>query len=393
MHGKYLNRKLHKDIVDYLGAFPIVAILGARQVGKSTLAKMISLEFDNYLYLDLEKPSDFRKLSEPEIFFEAHSDKLVCLDEIQRVPDLFSVLRGVVDQNDRNGQFLILGSASRDLIRQSSETLAGRIIYLELTPFLFSEVMGVDSEKGELMRKYWLRGGFPRSFLARDEKFSFVWRENFISAFLERDIPQFDFNIPAKTLHRLWKMCAHNHGQLLNSSKLGEAIGVSHTTIRSYIDLLSQTFMLRVLFPLETNVKKRLVKSPKVYIRNCGILHALLEIKTFDDLLGHPVYGLSWEGMAMENIITELSDWNFAFYRTSAGAEMDLVMMKGRRRVGVEFKASFSPQVSRGFWNAIDDLELEEVWIISPVAEQYSIRKGVKVAPLDYFISTIERKL
>jgi len=392
MQGKYLERKLRKDLIGYVNNFPVVAILGTRQVGKSTLAKMISSEFDNYLYLDLEKPSDFRKVSEPELFFGAHSDKLICLDEIQRVIDLFPVMRSVVDENNRNGQFLILGSASLDLIRQSSETLAGRIVHLELTPFLFSEVKNFDNNKEDLLRKYWVRGGFPRSFLARNGRFSVIWRENFVNTFLERDVPQLNFRIPAETLRRLWKMCAHNHGQLLNASKLGEAIGVSHTTIRSYIDLLSQTFMLRVISPLEVNVKKRLIKSPKVYIRDSGILHTLLEIDTFDDLMGHPIYGLSWEGMAMENILSELPDWSAGFYRTSAGAELDLVITKGRRRIGVEFKASVSPQVSKGFWNAINDLGLEEIWIVAPVKEEYPIKENVKISPLDNFISRVTQR-
>ena len=386
MSSKYLKRKLHKELIDCLNNFPAVAILGPRQAGKSTLAKMISNNFNNYLYLDLEKPSDLRKLSEPELFFDINKNKLICLDEIQRKPDLFSILRSVIDENRRNGQFLILGSASRDLIRQSSESLAGRIIYLELPPFLFSEIIQTEQDKKNLLRKFWLRGGFPRSFLAKNDKLSNIWRSNFERTFLERDIPQLGIHIPAETLRRLWKMCAHNHGQILNYSSLGKSLGLSHTTIHSYLDLLSQTFMVRILPPLEINLKKRLVKSPKIFIRDSGILHSLLEIESFDDLLGHPNYGASWEGMAMENIIAALLYWNIAFFRTSGGAELDLVITKGRKRIGIEFKASPAPKVSRGFWNAISDLQLQEAWIIAQVDEAYPIKKNVFIASLENFL-------
>lgn len=386
MQGKYIKRKLHEEIKESLLNFPAVAILGPRQAGKSTLAKKIVAELDDCIYLDLEKPSDLSKLTESELFFRFHREELICLDEIQRKPDIFPVLRSIIDENDRNGQFLILGSASRDLIKQSSETLAGRIAYLELTPFLFSEISQLAPDKEKLLQQSWLRGGFPRSYLAGSDKASVNWRENFVRTFLERDIPQLGFHIPAETLQRLWKMCAHNHGQLFNASKLGESIGVSHTSIRSYIDLLAQTFMIRVLPPLEANLKKRLIKSPKIFIRDSGILHALLEIETFDDLFGHPVYGASWEGMAMENILSILPNWNAGFYRTSSGVELDLVLTKGRRRLGIEFKSSLAPRVTRGFWSALNDLELNEAWIIAPVRDEYPIKENIMVSSLEAFI-------
>ncbi len=387
MQGKYIKRQLHGKALEYLAAFPAVAILGPRQAGKSTLARKIVEEVGNSVYLDLEKPSDLRKLSEPELFFKIQKDKLVCLDEIQRAADLFKVLRSIIDETARNGQFLILGSASRDLIRQSSESLAGRIAYLELVPFNFSDIKETARNSLDLL---WMRGGFPRSILANDDRLSFVWRENFIRTFLERDIPQLGFQTPAESISRLWQMCAHSHGQLLNASRLGESMGVSHTTIRAYLDLLKQTFMIRLLTPFETNLKKRLIKSPKIYIRDSGILHALLEIESLDQLIGHPVYGASWEGFALENILSHLPDWTASFYRTSAGTELDLVLSKGQKNIGVEFKASSSPQLSKGFWNAVADLKLDEIWVIAPLDDTYPIENNVQVSGLSGFIEYIQ---
>ncbi len=386
MQGKLLSRNLQTEVLDCLRDFPAVAILGPRQCGKSTLAHIIIAKATESLYLDLEKPSDLKKISEPELFFALYRNKLICLDEIQRVPELFTVLRSIIDERGTNGQFLILGSASRYLIQQSSETLAGRIAYLELTPFLLSETATDDKSIESNLYTYWLRGGFPRSYLAGSNQSSARWRHNFTRTFLERDIRQFGFQIPSETLMRLWKMCAHSHGQLLNSSKLGESIGVSHTTFRSYLDLLSQTFMLRVLPPFVANLKKRLVKSPKLFIRDTGILHELLDIETHDDLMGHPVFGASWEGLVIENILDEFCGWNAGFYRTSAGAELDLVLEKGKRRIGIECKASAAPQVSKGFWNALDDLQIREAYIIALVKEPYPIHKQVTVMPLPYFL-------
>ncbi len=263
---EFVQRKLYARINRLLQDFPAVAILGPRQCGKTTLALEIARKTEPSIYVDLERPSDARKLRDPELYFRQYQDRLACLDEIHRQPDLFPLLRGVIDEHRRNGRFLILGSASRDLIRQSSETLAGRIAYLELTPFLLSEAAGHSPTDPSVAQTLWLRGGFPDSYLARDTAASLEWRENFIRTFLERDIPQLGFNIPAETLRRLWRMLAHSHGQQLNSSRLGEAIGVSHTTIRSYLDLLSQTFMIRLLQPQHANLKKRLVKSPKVSV-------------------------------------------------------------------------------------------------------------------------------
>lgn len=375
----YLKRIITPKIKQKLKNMPGVVILGPRQCGKSTLAKTIISEIGTAVYLDLERPSDVSKLRDPEAFFNLNGDKLVCLDEIQRIPELFPVLRSVMDENKRNGQYIILGSASPDLIKQSSETLAGRISYFELTPFLLNEV----SEEHHLntLRRLWLRGGFPRSYLAVNEKESFEWRLDFIRTFLERDIPQLGFRTPAKTIERFWRICAHLHGQLLNSSKLGESMGVSHHTVKSYVDMLEQSFVLRVLRPYESNLKKRLIKSPKIYIRDSGILHALLGLDNQNDLLGHPVYGASWEGFVIETILSLLPHWKASFYRTSSGSEIDLILEKGNKRVAIECKGATSPSLNRGFWNAVSEIAFQEVWIIAPVKEAYPIEKGIMVAP------------
>ena len=356
---------------------PAVALLGPRQVGKSTLARQLIKTFRNAIYLDLERPADLNKLRDPEAYFALHADKLICLDEIQRTPELFPILRSVIDERERNGQFLVLGSASPELIKQSSESLAGRISYIELTPLILKE-LGASS-----LRALWLRGGFPRSYLAPDDKTSFEWRLDFIRTFLERDLPQLGFSLSAKVIERFWRLCAHSHGQLLNQSKLGSSLGVSHHTIRSYIDLLEQTFVLRALPPYEANLKKRLVKSPKIYVRDSGLLHALLGLETQDDLFSHPCYGSSWEGFAIENILSLLPDWRASFYRTSSGSEIDLILERGQRRVAIECKASTSPEVGRGFWNALKDLEIEEAWIVAPVSESYPLGKGVTVVSIN----------
>ncbi len=383
----YIKRIITTNIEQKLENMPGVVILGPRQCGKSTLAKAIISEIGGAVYLDLERPSDVSKLRDPEAFFSLNNDKLICLDEIQRVPELFPVLRSVMDENRKNGQFIILGSASPDLIKQSSETLAGRISYFELTPFVLIEVS--EDHHLKTLRKLWLRGGFPRSYLAPNEKESIEWRLDFIRTFLERDIPQLGFRTPAKTIERFWRICAHLHGQLLNSSKLGESMGVSHHTVRSYIDMLEQSFVLRVLRPYESNLKKRLIKSPKIYIRDSGILHALLSIENHNDLLGHPVYGASWEGFVIENILSLLPNWTASFYRTSSGSEIDLILEKGKRRIAVECKVSTSPGLNRGFWNAMNDLKFEEAWVIAPVKETYPAERGVMVASLQKFIDQL----
>lgn len=377
MQDIYIPRSLENDVRRGLEEFPAVAVLGPRQCGKSTLARHVIESFPKSIYLDLERPSDARKLSDPELFLDHYNDRLICLDEIQRLPEIFTVLRSMIDERRRPGQFLILGSASGDLLRQSSESLAGRIAYLELTPFSICEIH--DRAPNSL----WLRGGFPSGLLTEDDQASFRWRQNFVRTFLERDIPQLGIRISADSIERLWRMCAHYHGQLLNLSAIGSSLGITHHTARSYIDLLSKTFMLRVLPPFEANSKKRLVKSPKIYIRDSGLLHTLLGIREYEDLLAHPVFGGSWEGFVIENILTCLSDWRPSFYRTSAGAEVDLVIERGRHRIAIECKASSSPEVTKGFWYALDDIHPDEAWIVAPVKDAYLLKEGVTVISLE----------
>lgn len=362
-----------------------MAILGPRQCGKTTLAHQLVKAVEDVLYLDLERPSDLARLSDPEALFAANPDALICIDEIQRVPELFPVMRVAIDLDRRPGRFLILGSASRDLIRQSSETLAGRIRYLELTPFLSGEVA-----KEEGLGRYWLRGGFPLSWLASDDEASFEWRLDFIRDFLERDIPMLQPRIPPERVRRLWTMLAHLHGQLLNMASLSSALGVSGPTIRNYIDLLEGAFMVRRLPPYAANLKKRLVKSPKMYLRDSGILHTLLNINDRNTLLGHPVYGVSWEGFCLENILARCRRTvQASFFRTVRGAEVDLVLEQGDIKVAVEFKVSAAAKPQRGFWTVLKDLEIRRSWIIAPIKESYPLH-GAQVSSIQDFIEAPE---
>lgn len=378
----YITRHIESTINQYLDIFPIVAILGPRQCGKSTLIKKMAETWRNTLFLDLQNQDDLNKLRQPTLFFSNNSTHRICLDEIQLVPALFSVLRSEVDQNRKNGRFVLLGSASRELVQKTSESLAGRIGFINLTPFIINEL---ENQPNFTIEKYWLRGGFPDSYLAKNDENSNIWRENFIRTFIERDIPQLGFQIPALQLRRFLTMCAHNQGQILNSSKLGDAMGLTHPTIRRYIDLLEQTFILRTLPAYETNVKKRLIKSPKLYIRDCGLLHRLLSIDTFNALLGHPVIGNSWEGMTIENILSNVTDWNCYFYRSSNGDELDLILEKGEKRIAIECKASTAPKLTKGFWNGLEVVKPQKSFIVSPVQDRYFINENVMVCnPLDF---------
>ncbi|MGD8717122.1 MAG: ATP-binding protein, partial [Desulfobacterales bacterium] len=368
---KYIKRRIGKNLRQSLHSSPVTALLGPRQCGKSTLARHVVAGRADTVYLDLERPSDLRKLEDAEFFFHTQKDKLVCIDEVQMGPELFPIIRVAVDDARRPGQFLILGSASQDLIRQSSETLAGRIHFLELTPFTYDELFDDNQEKYEDPVFAWVRGGFPEAILAKSDSHSFEWRIDFIRTFLERDIPQFGFRIPAITMRRFWTMLAHYHGQILNASKFGQALGVRHPTISKYLDIMEQTFMVRILPPLMANIKKRLVKTPKVYLRDTGILHALLEIEDTEDLLGHPIAGASWEGWCMEQILGVMPDWRASFYRTSSGEEIDLIVERGRKRLAFEFKASMSPKLSRGFPDTLTVLQPDHTWIVAPVSKPY----------------------
>lgn len=380
----FIQRKIEDTIKQYLKIFPVVAVLGPRQCGKSTLVKKLSQNWGASLFLDLQYDMDLSKLDQPSFFFESNADKIICLDEIQLVPQLFSVLRSVVDKNRENGKFVLLGSASRDLIQQTSESLAGRIGLVNLSPFTINELDQLD---GFSLHTFWLRGGFPDSYLSENDNFSSIWRDNFIRTFIERDIPQLGFQIPALQLKRLLVMCAHNQGQLVNYSKLGESLGLTHPTIRRYIDLLEQTFILRTVLPFEVNVKKRLVKSPKVFVRDSGLLHQLLVISDFNSLLGNPVFGSSWEGVVVENIIVNMPDWNYYFYRTATGDELDLILEKGNQRIAIECKASTAPKLTKGFYRAMEVVKPQQTFVIIPTQVSYEIIPNVTVCGLSEFLN------
>ncbi|TRX20924.1 ATP-binding protein [Flavobacterium franklandianum] len=383
MHD-FIQRTIEDTIKQYLKIFPVVAVLGPRQCGKSTLVKRLCQNWGDSLFLDLQYDIDLSKLDQPSFFFESNADKIICLDEIQLVPQLFSVLRSVVDRNRQNGKFILLGSASRDLIQQTSESLAGRIGLVYLAPFTINELNQLE---GFCLNTFWLRGGFPDSYLSDNDGFSEIWRTNFIKTFIERDIPQLGFQIPALQLKRLLVMCAHNQGQLINYSKLGESLGLTHPTIRRYIDLLEQTFILRTVLPYETNVKKRLVKSPKVFVRDSGLLHQLLSIPDFNSLLGNPVFGSSWEGVVVENIIVNKPDWNYYFYRTATGDEMDLILEKGNQRIAIECKASTAPKLTKGFYRALEVIKPQKTYVIIPAPVSYEIAPNVTVCGLSEFLN------
>ena len=372
MHG-YVKRVAEKELHRALARSPAVAILGPRQCGKSTMAKKV-LESVSAVYLDLQDRVDRNKLSEPELFFDRHRDKLICLDEIQLLPDFFAVLRSEIDRDRAPGRFLILGSASRDLIRQSTESLAGRIAYLDLTPFLLDEISEVST-----WQDLWLRGGFPESVLAENDQDSFDWRLDFIRTFMERDIPNLGFHIPVPVIERLWLLLAHYHGQTANYHKLAASADISIPTLKKYLSILEQTYMVRLLPPATPNLKKRLVKSPKIYLRDSGILHTLLNIEEYDYLLANPVAGASWESFVIENIIARYPRWQPSFLRTSNGAEVDLLLERGGRRHLFECKLSKAPKPSRGFYELVTCMQPESAWVIAPVDEPYEIKKNILI--------------
>lgn len=376
----YIDRQVAAEIQQSLEYNPVTALIGPRQCGKSTLARHVLQGRSDALFLDLELPSDLRKLADPEYFLGEYASKLICIDEVQLKPELFPLLRVLVDRDRRPGRFLILGSASRDLIRQGAETLAGRIHYVELTPFTWVELQNSPDESLWDFKRLWWRGGFPPAFLADTETQSATWRRDLIQDYLSRDIPSFGFAIPMSAMGRFWKMLAHYHGGLLNASKLGQSLDVSHNTVQKYLDILEQTFMVRILRPLEINLKKRLVKSPKIYIRDSGILHTLLEVENMVELYGHPVFGTSWEGWCIEQLITKLPLWQPFFYRTAAGEEIDLVLTKGRQRLAFEIKASLSPHLSKGFPETLKALMPDHTWVVCPMTGPgYPIHSGVRV--------------
>ncbi len=383
-----IERQLLPRIREALGYSPAVALLGPRQCGKTTLAWALNPQ-QPALYLDLESEQDRAKLAEPELYLAAHQDKLVILDEIHRAPGLFPVLRGLIDAARRAGRksglFLLLGSASLDLLKQSGETLAGRIAYLELGPFNCLE------NTGQAQDALWLRGGFPESLLAPNDRISLRWRQDFIRSYLERDIPLLGPRIAAESLRRLWQMLAFHQGGLLNVAQFARNLGVDAKTAGSYIDLLVDLLLVRRLPPWHANIGKRLVKSPKIYVRDSGIVHALLNIPDQETLLAHPVIGQSWECFIIENLLlTAPEDTQAYFYRTSGGAEIDLLLQLPNGQCwAIEIKRSLKPRVERGFHAACEDLNPDRKYLVYPGQESYALAHGIQVVSL----STLAQEL
>ena len=395
-----LPRNLLATALDRLSYYPGVVLLGPRQVGKTTLAKAIAAHYPGSIFLDMERAADRAQLQGAEAFFAAHRNQLVVLDEVQAMPDIFEALRPEIDAQRSAGRFLLLGSASGKLLRQSAESLAGRVSYLELQPLLANELVAsvelmpdgspqiarqATSDAGLLaLQRLLLRGGFPLAFTASSDSRSMQWRQDMIQTFLQRDLPQLGITIPAATLHRVWRMLAHNHGQVFNAAQIGQALGgVSHTTIGRYLDLFVDAMMLRRLQPLHANLGKRLIKSLKVYVRDTGLLHALLGLGSIADLQGHAIVGASWEGMVVEHIMAAAptgSEVNF--YRTAAGAEIDVVITLGGKRLGFEAKFSSAPKPTRSFWQSGVDIGLQHTYLVAPVKHGYPIASNASVIGL-----------
>lgn len=381
-----IRRKLHyQDVETALKHNPIGAILGPRQCGKTTLARAIAKGKQSH-YFDLETAIGRARLTHPELTLEPLRG-LVVIDEIQRQPELFTALRPLADRPRSRARFLILGSASPDLVRGASESLAGRVGFVDLGPFDLREV-GTDK-----LERLWLRGGFPRSFLAGNDRLSLDWRDDFIRTFLERDIPQLGFRTPADTLRRFWMMIAHYHAQVWNGAELARALGTSEHSVRTYLDLLTGTFLLRQLQPWHENLGKRQFKSPKVYVRDSGLLHALLSLPKRADLEGHPKYGASWEGFALEQVLSVAGADHAYFWGTHAGAELDLLLIRHGKRYGVEFKASAAPEMTKSLHIALADLKLQHAWIVYPGQQTYRVHEKVEAIPLRDLVRVLPRFL
>lgn len=370
-----INRKKLLDRLRAgLRASPAVALIGPRQCGKTTLARQLA-SASKSTYFDLENPVDLARLSEPMTALE-HLRGLIVIDEVQRHPDLFPILRVLLDRRPFRARFLILGSASPELLRQSSETLAGRLAFVEMAGFTLEELSRPD------LNRLWLRGGFPRSFLARTEAASTAWREDFIRTFLERDLAQLGVQVPSGTMRRFWTMTAHYSGGIWNSSAIGRSLGEAHTTVKRHLDALSGALVVRVLEPWFENVGKRLVKSPKVYIRDSGLLHTLLGVGDRRQLEGHPVVGGSWEGFVIEQLLAHLPKAKAYFWRTQAGAELDLLLFLNGRRIGIEIKRSDAPKMSPSIGSALEDLALHRLLVVYPGSVRYALRPKVEVMSL-----------
>ena len=380
-----ISRQFESALRQTLLQVPAVVLLGPRQVGKTTLARTLAKDWPGgAVYLDLERPADRLRLEDADTYLRAQQGKLVILDEIHRAPGVFEILRGIIDDNRqagiRHGQFLLLGSAALDLMQQSSETLAGRVAYIDMTPLSIGEATAAGIADSTL----WLRGGFPDSLLAADDTRSLDWRRDFIRSYLERDVPMFAPRLPAETIGRLWTMLAHNQGSVLNQARLASALGVANPTIDRYIDLLVDLQLVRRLRPWGGNLGKRLVKSPKLYLRDSGLLHGLLELETMNDLLGHPVCGHSFEGHCIDNLIQAAGKRYVPyFYRTHVGAEIDLVLEKGGKpEIAIELKRSMAPSPDKGFSVACDDLQITHRYLVYPGLERIPLRHGAQAIGL-----------
>ena len=357
---------------------PAVAILGPRQIGKTTLARALLETHPNALYLDLESPQDHAALGDGPLFLQANADRLIILDEVQHTPELFSVLRGEIDRVRRPGRFVLLGSASFELLRQS-QSLAGRLSLIDMFPLLVDEV-GSDLST---LQSLWLRGGFPPSFTALNEQASWRWREAFIRHLLHTDLPALGLRVDATSLSRFWRMLAHLHGQLFNASAVANSLDVSAPTVNRWLDHMVGALLVRKLEPFHTNLGKRLVKSHKVYVRDSGLLHSLLGLTSVADLQGHPMAGASWEGFVIDHIAAHLpAGASMSFYRTAAGAELDVVVEVGQKRIGFEIKFSIAPKVSKGFWQSLHDVRPHQTFIVAPVQQRWPFADGVEVIPV-----------
>lgn len=376
------ERGISELLGEYLSIFPAVGLVGPRQVGKTTLVKSLQLEKES-LYLDLEKASDRAKLVDPELFLKSQSNKTVILDEIQLMPELFAELRSLIDEQREPGRFILLGSASPDLIRKSADSLAGRIGYLELTPFYLEEV-GYSE-----MEKLWIRGGFPLSFLAKTERESLIWRQNFIKTYLERDLAQIGLSTDPRLVERFWIMLAHAQGGLWNGESFARALGITRPTVNRYLEFLEGSFMVRVLQPFHQNIKKRLVKSPKIYIRDTGLLHSLAGVESLEALQNQVMIGASWEGFVIEQIIDTFRDeYEYYFYRTHQGAECDLLLVKnGVVKMAIEIKNTLSPKLTKGVQISMEDTGAREGLVICRIEEGFPLSERVRAVGLRQFLS------
>ena len=377
-----LIREIFKEeIKESISFNPVTAILGPRQCGKTTIARLIAEDFSQSTFFDLEDPADFELFKAAPKSLLTRYEGLIVIDEIQLIPGLFPLLRVLADEPNSKRKFLILGSASPELMQKSSESLAGRIGFINLTGFRLNEI-GNDN-----LEKLWLRGGFPRSFLAKSEKQSFNWRSDFTRTFLERDIVQFGFSIPAITLRRFWQMLAHYHGQIWNAAEFARAMGVSEPTVKRYLDILTGTYMVRQLQPWHENLKKRQVKAPKIYIRDSGILHSLLTLQG-DSIFSHVKVGASWEGFIIEQIIGLVNTRDYYYWRTHAGAELDLLVIKEGKRIGFEVKNSESAKITRSMHTVIEDLKLDKLYLVNRGTRQVALSDKIELLPAELLVST-----